>query len=179
MVKYFPVVKVLNFLEIGISTSYTDSLMSVFRLNIIFEHFSKKHFMLGTNKAYQRISPSSSKIIRASLPLTESCETNHRIWAGLNKASFDCSRHNILSKRFISLPVFDLQSMKLPIFFLLGLYAHNQPAESMARDSIDLISSQIRHWAMPNSRQMGTTEVEKKFVKQNYNRLSQILSEMQ
>ena len=63
--------------------------------------------------------------------------------------------------------------MKLPIFFLLGLYAHNQPAESMTHDSTDLISSQIRHWAMPNYRQMGTTEVGKEFVKPNYNRLSQ------
>ena len=75
------------------------------------------------------------------------------------------------------LSVFDLQAnsliiMKLPIFFMFGSFAHNQQAESMAYDSSDLINSRIRHWAMPNYRQMGTIEVEKEFVKPKYNRLS-------
>ena len=62
--------------------------------------------------------------------------------------------------------------MKLPIFFMFGSYAHTQQAESMAQDSSELINSRIRHWAMPNYRQMGTIEVEKEFVKPKYNRLS-------
>ena len=62
--------------------------------------------------------------------------------------------------------------MKLPIFFMFGSFAHNQQAVSMAYDSSDLINSRIRHWAMPNYRQMGTSEVKKEFVKPKYNRLS-------
>ena len=62
--------------------------------------------------------------------------------------------------------------MKLAIFFVFGSNAYKQQAELAAYDSSDVINSRIRHWAMPNYRQMGTIEVEKDFVKPKYNRLS-------
>ena len=72
----------------------------------------------------------------------------------------------------VGIQLFNL-AMKLFIFFIAGLFAHKQEAETMAFDSNDIVHSRIRHWAMPNYRLMRTSKVENEFVKPEYNRLSQ------
>ena len=64
--------------------------------------------------------------------------------------------------------------MKLFIFFIAGLFAHKQQAQTVASDSNNVVHGRIRHWAMPNYRQMRASnqKVENEFVKPEYNRLS-------
>ena len=62
--------------------------------------------------------------------------------------------------------------MKLFIFFIAGLFAHYPQAQTVASDSSDIVHIRIRHWAMPNYRQISTSKVENDFVKPEYTRLS-------
>ena len=50
--------------------------------------------------------------------------------------------------------------MEISLFFMVGSFAHNQQAESPFTDSGIVVHNKMRHWAMPNYRQMGSAKVE-------------------
>ena len=62
--------------------------------------------------------------------------------------------------------------MKISFFFMVGSFAHNQQAKSPFTDSGFVVHSKMRHWAMPNYRQMGTAKVVNELVRPQYNRVS-------
>ena len=63
---------------------------------------------------------------------------------------------------------FAIKAMKFFIFLMVGSFAHTNQAGSVTSQTSDISYSRIRHWAMPNYRQMGNNKV----VNPTYNRLS-------
>ena len=55
---------------------------------------------------------------------------------------------------------------------MVGSFAHYEPAKSPVTDSVSIVHGKMRHWAMPNYRQTGTTKIENELVKPQYKRVS-------